>query len=78
MSYHHHDNYYVAEDAQTIASVASIANNVNKGAEISLNYTPRVPDTGMSTAQTVYFVGLIILLSGVGIIYANVKPEESK
>lgn len=71
-------NYYVAEDAQTIASVASIANNVNKGAEISLNYTPRVPDTGMSTAQTVYFVGLIILLSGVGIIYANVKPEESK
>lgn len=71
-------NYYVAPGAQTITSVGTVNNNINKGAEIPLNYTPSVPDTGMSTAQTVYFIGLIILLSGVGIIYANVKPEESK
>ncbi len=69
-------NYYVADGAQTISSVGTVNNNISKGDEISLNYTPEVPDTGMSTAQTVYFIGLIILLSGVGIIYANVKPQE--
>ncbi len=35
-------------------------------------------DTGMSTAQTIYFIGLIVLLCGVGIIYANAKPVEEK
>ena len=32
----------------------------------------------MSTAQTIYFIGLIVLLCGVGIVYANAKPAESK
>lgn len=32
------------------------------------------PDTGISTSQTIYFIGLIVLLCGVGIIYANSKP----
>ncbi|MDD5888930.1 MAG: hypothetical protein PUC82_05555 [bacterium] len=71
-------HYYVADGAQTITSVNTVNNNISKGAEIPLNYTPKVPDTGMSTAQTIYFIGLIILLSGVGIIYANVKPGENK
>ncbi len=71
-------NYYVAEGAQTITSVKSVNNNISRGADIPLDYTPDVPDTGMNTAQTVYFIGLIILLSGVGIIYANVKPAEEK
>ena len=34
------------------------------------------PDTGMSKAQTVFFIGLIVLLCGVGIVYANAKPIE--
>lgn len=71
-------NYYRATGAQTIATVQTVTNNVQTGAEIPLNYTPDVPDTGLSTAQTVYFIGLIVLLSGIGIIYANVKPSESK
>ncbi len=33
------------------------------------------PDTGISAGQTIYFVGLIVLLCGVGIIYANAKPK---
>ena len=69
--------YYKCDGGQTISSVDITPNNISKGDEISLDYTPKVPDTGMSTAQTVYFIGLIILLSGIGIIYANVKPEES-
>ncbi len=36
------------------------------------------PDTGMNVTQTIYFVGLIVLLCGVGIIYANAKPIEKK
>lgn len=73
-------NYYVdaTGQAQKITSVSTEDTVVSDGDEISIVYSPRVPDTGMSTAQTVYFIGLIILLSGVGIIYANVKPEESK
>ena len=34
------------------------------------------PDTGISAGQTIYFVGLIVLLCGVGIIYANAKPTQ--
>lgn len=35
------------------------------------------PDTGMSAAQTIYFIGLIVLLCGIGIVYANAKPIEN-
>lgn len=34
------------------------------------------PDTGTSTSQTIYFIGLIVLLCGVGIIYANSKAVK--
>ena len=37
-----------------------------------------VPPTGMSKAQTIYFIGLIVLLCGVGIVYANAKPAQSE
>ena len=36
------------------------------------------PPTGMSKAQTIYFIGLIVLLCGVGIVYANAKPAQSE
>ena len=36
------------------------------------------PDTGMSKAQTIYFIGLIVLLCGVGIVYANAKPAQTE
>ena len=35
------------------------------------------PDTGLSVAQTIYFIGLIVLICGIGIVYANAKPVES-
>ena len=49
---------------------------VNVG--VDLTYAPGVPDTGMSTTQSVYFIGLVILLCGIGIIYANSKPRKSE
>lgn len=71
-------NYYVSDDHQTITSVKTVNNNLNKGLEIELNYTPETPDTASTVSRSIYFIGLIILLSGAGIIYANVKPKESK
>ena len=69
-------NRYVAEGCQTITSVKTVNNNISQPLDIEINYTPDVPDTGMSTAQSIYFIGLIVLLSGIGIIYANVKPKK--
>ena len=37
-----------------------------------------IDNTGMTTAQTIYFIGLVVLLCGIGIVYANAKPAESK
>lgn len=71
-------NYYTATNAQNVANVGILNKSEDKPLTIELNYTPDVPDTGMSTAQTIYFIGLIVLLSGVGIIYVNAKPAKSK
>ena len=49
------------------------AKPISSGAEFVVT-----PDTGMNVAQTIYFVGLIVLLCGVGIVYANAKPVEAK
>ncbi|MBR2248672.1 MAG: thioester domain-containing protein [Bacilli bacterium] len=45
---------------------------------LDLNYAPSVPDTGMNAAQSVYLIGLVILLCGLGIIYANAKSKVSE
>lgn len=65
------DNY------QRIVGV-DIENHEEKaGVSVKFDYTPEVPDTGMSTSQIIYFIGLVILVCGVGIVYANIKPKES-
>ena len=56
--------------------VVPVEEVVNTG--VDLTYAPNVPDTGMSTTQSVYFIGLVILLCGIGIIYANAKPRKSE
>lgn len=70
-------NYYIADAHQKITNVKTVNNNVNKALEIELNYTPKTPDTASTVSRSIYFIGLIILLSGAGIIYANVKPKEN-
>lgn len=69
---------YKADGAQTVTTVYTEDIPVNKGFEIDLTYTPDVPDTGMNTTQSVYFIGLVILLCGMGIIYANARPRKSE
>lgn len=71
-------NKYVSGEYQKVANVKLINKQINKPLNIQLDYTPDVPDTGMGIAQTIYFMGLILLLSGVGIVYANAKPKTSE
>lgn len=67
-------NDYGENNNQKVISVDDATKVVIHGTEIDLVGTP---DTGMSSAQTIYFIGLIVLLCGVGIVYANAKPIEN-
>ena len=69
---------YKADGAQTVSSVFTTDVPNTTGLEIPINYTPEVPDTGMNLAQSIYFIGLVVLLCGVGIIYANAKPKTKQ
>lgn len=70
--------YYEATGAQTVSTVYTTDEPRSTGLEIPINYTPSVPDTGMNLAQSIYFIGLLVLLCGVGIIYANTKPKAKQ
>lgn len=70
-------NYYTSGSYQKVANVGIINRSEDKPLNIQLDYTPDVPDTGMSTAQVIYFMGLVVLLSGVGILYVNTKPAKN-
>lgn len=60
---------------QKVVSVTGKTVDISQGDSIDV---VGAPDTGMTTAQTIYFIGLIVLLCGVGIVYANARPAESK
>ena len=70
--------YYRATGAQTVSTVFTTEVPYTTGLEIPITYTPEVPPTGMNVAQSIYFIGLIVLLCGVGIIYANARPKQSQ
>lgn len=71
-------NKYVSGEYQKVANVKILNKEISGPLDIQLDYTPEIPDTGMGVAQTIYFMGLILLLSGVGIVYANAKPKTSE
>ncbi len=68
-------NYYTSGNLQKVVSVTGTTTDVSDGVTVEF---VGAPDTGMNAAQTIYFIGLIVLLCGVGIVYANAKPVESK
>lgn len=70
--------YYRAEEAQTVSTVFTTDVPNTTGLELPIAYEPAVPDTSMSVAQSVYFIGLVVLLCGIGIIYANTKPKAKQ
>lgn len=64
---------YLLDGYQSIIRVEK-GNGPASGSGVLTVVTP--PDTGASTSQTIYFIGLIVLLCGVGIIYANSKAVK--
>ncbi len=64
--------------AQSVVLLAYVNQKHPLNLNIDLTYTPDVPDTGMSSAQSIYFIGLVILLCGIGIIYANTKEKQEQ
>lgn len=60
---------------QRVISVTGNTTSISNGTTLEV---AAAPDTGMNKVQTIYFIGLIVLLCGVGIIYANAKPVEIK
>ena len=67
--------YYATSDANLQRLMSVTSGDVSGGLDLEF---VGAPNTGMNTAQTIYFIGLIVLLCGVGIVYANAKPVESK
>ncbi len=65
--------YSGGENCQQVTTVENVVDHPNTGADFAI-----APDTSMSSAQTIYFIGLVVLLCGVGIIYANAKPSAQK
>ena len=76
VTYHNNSGtYYVSDERQKVVTVTGATKDVSSGTEVEFIGTP---NTGMNAAQTIYFIGLIILLCGVGIVYANARPVKSK
>ncbi len=70
-------HYYLAADnGSAFQSIVTITGTTTNAAADKVVKIIGGGDTGMNTAQTIYFIGLIVLLCGVGIIYANAKPVE--
>ena len=67
-------NYYTHDGLQKVVTVTGTTIDAKSGTEIEF---VGVPDTGMNGIQTIYFIGLVVLLCGVGIVYANAKPVKN-
>ena len=67
--------YYTSSSYQTVVTVENSTTTADASTTLEVVGSP---DTGMSSVQTIYFIGLIVLLCGIGIIYANAKPVEEK
>lgn len=79
-------NYYVGYgyvvdgggDDQTIAAGTIQDVEATGEVELEVQYKVEVPPTGQNSSMALYIIGLIVLLCGAGVIYANVKPAKEK
>jgi len=66
---------YIYTGSQTVTSVKQINNNLSVPLNIQMNYTPTVPDTALDNTNTLFFIGIILLLSGLGFFYTSAKKS---
>ena len=55
--------------------LGTIPKEVSKGLDFTI---VKVPDTATDISGTIYVVGLIVLLSGLGILYINVRKQKTQ
>ena len=67
--------YINTEGYQPLVLVAPTNKTVNANLKLSGSH---VNDTASSIANSIYFVGFLILITGIGIIYANVKTKKEQ
>lgn len=67
--------YVNTEGYQPLVLVAPTNKTVNADLKLSGSH---VNDTASSIANSIYFVGFLILITGMGIIYANVKTKKEQ
>ena len=67
--------YYKANGHQTVTMLGTLPKEVSKGLDFSI---VKVPDTATDISGTIYVVGLIVLLSGLGILYINVRKQKTQ
>ena len=67
--------YYASADktAQRVTTIGIDTEVKSSGTDLALTITE---DTALDVSQSIYFIGLIVLLSGLGILYANVKKQK--
>ena len=71
-------NYTAGANCQSVVLVERVPELLSREVEVTVRFAPDVPDTNLFANRGVLAMGIIILLSGAGIIYANVKPKTQE
>lgn len=66
-------SYYTATGAQKVTTIDLTTKTKNDGVDFSI--TP-APDTGTDASSIIYIIGMVVLLSGLGILYVNIKNQK--
>lgn len=65
--------YYENGTAQRVTTVDKVAMSRNAGEDFTIT---KAPDTASNASRIMYIVGMVVLLSGLGILYVNIKNQK--
>ena len=66
------------ESCQRVVLVERYSADLSESVNVTVRFAPEVEDTNLFANRGVLAMGIIILLSGAGIIYANIKPKTQE
>ena len=70
--------YYKHQGEQTVTTLEDGPYSNSNGVELKINYKPDTPNTAMNASRSIYLIGLIVLLSGLGILYVNIWKQQKQ
>ena len=69
--------YYTPSAGNDSLQQLTTVDVVNKSSSGEAQFSVQiVPDTATNLSKTIYIIGLIVLISGLGILYVNVKKQK--